>query len=91
MLLEIETENLVADFQKIKEHMDFSNLHCSHPLYSTENKDVPGKFKSEVRIEDIAEFIGLRSKLYSLKMVNGTCKKAAAGVKKSIAQRDLTH
>ena len=38
--------------------MDFSKLNPDHQLYSTENKDVPGKFKSGVKEADVAEFIG---------------------------------
>ena len=51
--------------------MEFSNFNPDQQLYSTENKDVPGKFKSEVKEADVAEFIGLRSKMYSIKLANG--------------------
>ena len=93
LMIEVTTETLQDDLRNIKQHMDFSNLDPGHQLYSTENKDVPGKFKSEVKDADVAEFIGLRSKMYSIKLANGKdkYKKAAAGVKKSVAQTKLTH
>ena len=45
---------------------DFSNYPKDHPLYSERNKLVPAKFKDELASKSIHEFVGLRSKLYSI-------------------------
>ena len=39
----------------------------------------------------IAEFVGLRSKLYSLLLEDGSRKMAACGVKKTVADSIMTH
>ena len=58
LMIEVATETLQDDLRNFKQHLDFSNLDPDHHLYSTENKDVPGKFKSGVKEADVAEFIG---------------------------------
>jgi hypothetical protein len=44
---------------------DFSNYPTTHPLFSEQNKGVLGTFKDETKSLPIAEFVGLRSKLYA--------------------------
>ena len=84
-LLDIPTDDLYRDMKGLAEHFDFSNYPTTHPLYSIENKAVLGKFKDETAGEPIEEFIGLRSKCYSIKLKNSS-KSTAAGVKKSVAK-----
>ena len=59
-------------------------------LYSTENQAVVGKMKDEVGGKIITEFVGLRSKLYSL-TVEGESKdkKVAKGVKRCVINKEL--
>ena len=64
MVLNIYTEDLYSDFKKIKDHLDTSNYSKEHPLYSTVNKKVIGKFKDELGGNIITKFIGIRSKMY---------------------------
>ena len=45
---------------------DTSNYPKDHPLYSTANKKVLGKMKDECAGAPIAEFAGLRPKMYSI-------------------------
>ena len=40
-----------------------SNCPSDHPLYSTVNKKVVGKFKDELSGKHLAEFVTLRSKM----------------------------
>lgn len=55
--------------REISEHMDFSNYSETHPQYSNVNKGKLGCFKDEISSDMyIAEFIGLRSKCYALKL-----------------------
>jgi len=43
-----------------------SNFEKNHPLYSTKNHRVLGKFKSETGSLAPKEFVGLMAKMYSL-------------------------
>ena len=85
--------NLYKDIEEMKSKFDLSNYPQDHPLFNVENKAVPGLFKDECAGSVISEFAGLRSKLYSIKIddVNNPHKLAAAGVKRSIAKRNLMH
>jgi hypothetical protein len=73
-----------------KEHLDFSNYPTTHPLYSNENKKVPGKFSDELQGQFIAEFVALRPKLYSFKEWPHKVQKKAKGIKKSTVKKQLT-
>ena len=69
-----------------KELYDFSDLRT----YSVENKKVLGKIKDETVGRPIAEFVGLKAKMYSILEENGGQKITAKGVKKKF-QKSLTH
>lgn len=62
----IETNDLHADMAEISHWFDSSNFDKGHPLFSSANKRVLGKFKSETGDILPTEFCGLRSKMYSL-------------------------
>ena len=49
-----------------------------------------GKFKDEAGGKVIAEFVGLRAKLYSYRMHLGSEEKKAKGVKKSVIEKKIT-
>ena len=87
LLIDIPTDDLYHDLNDLKEYLDLSNYPSDHPLYDDTNKAVLNKFKDECSGSVIKEFIGLRSKCYSILIdENGHCKQknTAAGVKKSI-------
>jgi len=90
LCVEIETDDVYVDMSEMKEHFDFSEYPKNHFLYSTENQAVVAKFKDEVAGKIITEFIGLRSKLYSLTVQNDKVKKTAKGVKKCIINNKLS-
>ena len=48
-------------------------------------------FKDEVGGKVIDEFVGLRAKLYSYKMLEGEESKKCNGVKKSVVKKSITH
>lgn len=50
------------------DEFDFSDYPKTHPFYSTANKKVVGKFKDELNNTLPLCFVGLRSKMYSVKM-----------------------
>ena len=68
--MEIETDDVYKDMETQKEYYDFSEYPKDHFLYSTDNQAVVGKFKDELEGKIITEFVGLRSKLYSLTIPN---------------------
>ncbi len=55
------------------------------------DKNTIGKCKDEYPDDHITEFVGLRSKMYSIKTNSGHFKKVAKGIKKNIIKRDITH
>ena len=78
----------------VQDRFDFSNFPTSHPLHDASVKRVPGKFKDECNELYIYEFVGLRSKMYSLKFgddssVVKTESKVAKGVKGSVIRKSL--
>ena len=48
-------------------------------------------FKDEAGDKVIDEFVGLRAKLYSYKMIEGEESKKCKGVKKSVVKKSITH
>ena len=69
------------------------NYPPDHPsgIPSGLNKKVLGMFKDEAAGEVIDEFVGLRAKLYSYKMLEGEESKKCKGVKKSVVKKSITH
>ena len=71
---EIRSNDFYADLQKkpaIKDLFDFSNLPAEHELYDGSNARVTLKFKDEMGGKLISEFVGLKPKLYSIKLSDG--------------------
>ena len=60
-------------------------------FYDNTNKKVIGKFKDECQSISVAEFIGLRSKMYSYIKDNNQNNKTAKGIKKNIIKKNITH
>ena len=62
-----------------------------HFLYDTTNKKVIGKFKSETNEKVITEFVGIRSKMYSV--ITNSDKKLlkCKGVKYGWTKKHLNH
>ena len=91
LCVEIETEDVYRDMQEHKKYSDCSEYPKDHFLYNIENQTVVGKLKDEEKGKIITEFVGLRSKLYSLK-VQGKKeeKKVAKCVKMSVIRKILS-
>ena len=82
---EIQTKDFYRDItQNVKKLFDTSNYLADHPskIPTGKNKKIPGMFKDEAGGKVIAEFIGLRAKLYSYRMHLESEEKRAKGVKK---------
>ena len=61
---------------------DTSHYPQDHPLYSSANKKVLRKLKDECAGRAIAEYVGLRPKMYSILEAGGKNTKKTKGVKK---------
>jgi hypothetical protein len=90
----ISTENIYEDMMRDKHLFDTSEYDPEHPLYSTENKKVLEKMKDETHGIAIQEFVGLKSKMYTLIYEEEGClkeKKTAKGIKKSVIKHHTKH
>ena len=88
---EIETEDVYRDFWNDKDKFDNSDYPENSPFYDNTNKKVIGKFKDECQSIPVAEFIGLRSKMYSYTKDNNQNNRTAKGIKKNIIKKNITH
>ena len=88
---ELSTEDAYADMRNELHRFDTSDYDKSHPNYSAENCKVIGKFKDECNGSAPLEFVGLRSKMYSLVLPNGKEKSTAKGIKASYAKDNIKH
>ncbi|XP_052806652.1 uncharacterized protein LOC128235904 [Mya arenaria] len=65
LLFSCQTEDLYHDMKMSAEYFDTSDYPEEHFLHSDRNKKALGKMKDETNGKPIAEFVGLRSKMYS--------------------------
>ena len=66
-----KTDNTKKFEKKVKPFMDFSNFPPDHKLFSLQNKAKLGFFKDELGGKlTVSEFVGLRAKCYSLKLID---------------------
>jgi hypothetical protein len=84
----IRTEDFYKEMRT--DEYDLSDYPEGSDFYSTKNKKVLGKFKDECNGAAPVEFVGLRPKMYSLKIPEQKDKKTAKGVKGE-AQKKITH
>jgi hypothetical protein len=88
----IKTDNLYDDMKNGLDWYDTSNFAPDHPLYSTVNKKVVGKFKSETGSKAPKEFVGLRAKMYSLLVSSDEKPKCALkGIGRAYVKKHVTH
>ena len=77
---EIQSENVYEEFFKYKHLFDFSNFPKTSKFFDESNKKIISKMKdvSEGKITD--EFVGLKSKMHSMKNINGEESNTTKGV-----------
>ena len=68
---EIKSKNVYEEFYKWKDLFDFSNYSKDSKFFNESNKKVIGKMKDEFGGVIIFEFVGLKSKMYSIKNIDG--------------------
>lgn len=69
---------------------EFSEYPKSHPLYSDKNKKVWGKFKDDLHGKAAYQFVGLKSKMYSIKSSKDE-KKRAKEISARVVRSKLKH
>ena len=77
---EIKSDNVYKEFYKWKDLFDFSNYSKDSTFYDDTNKKVIGKMKDEYGGAIIDEFIGIKSKMYSIKKINDSESSTTKGV-----------
>ena len=91
----VETPDLHTDMASMMQWLDTSNFPPDHLLYSTANKRKLGCFKSETGAHCPSEFVGLRSKMYSLWTPTSDDDRhtytKAKGVPKSYVKKHVRH
>ena len=65
------TYDVYEEFFKHKHLPDFGNYPKDSKFFHESNKKVIGKKKDESEVKIICEFVILRSKMYSIKIING--------------------
>ena len=89
---EIKTKYFYKDVNPdIEKRFDTSDYQTNHPsgIKTGLNSKVLGVFKDEAGGKQIVEFVGLRAKLYSYKMINGSEDKKGKGVTKNVTKRNI--
>ena len=89
LLVDIKTKDVYKDMSETKDEYDFSDYPTDHPLYDETNKKVIGKLKDECAGAPIAEYIGLRPKLYSVLRTDEQLIKKAKGTKKYVIKKQI--
>ena len=89
LLVAIKTKDAYKDMSEMKDEYDFSDYPKEHPLYNETTKKIIGKFKDECSGVAIAEYIGLRPKLYSIMRADEQVIKKAKGVKKYVIKKQI--
>ena len=76
----IQTIDLYNDMAENLEAYDTSDYPTDHPLYSKKNVKLLGKMKDECTGQAPYEFVGVRSKMYSIRIPNNKAKFTAKEV-----------
>jgi len=88
----IQTDNFEEELSFVfKDIMDFSNFDVKHALYNEHNKKKVGYLKSEYGEKPVNEFVGLKSKLYSIMYDDDKNKSTAKGLQKSVLKKHVKH
>ena len=88
----VETDDVNYDLKNIFGNlMDFSNFKSESEYFSDENKKKIGYLKSESGEKIIEEFVGLKSKLYSILYSDESEHRKAKGLKKSVLKKNVKH
>ena len=90
LVYKIKTEDFYKDMKQNMPLFDTSEYPKNHPCYSNENEAKLGLFKDETAGTPIREFIGLRSKMYSVLLDDNNESQKAKGIKKSYLKSTIS-
>ncbi|XP_073979962.1 uncharacterized protein [Rhodnius prolixus] len=82
----VKTRDFYEDITTMMDEFDTSDYPDGHPCKNNRNKKVLGKFKDEASGEPVSEFVGLRAKMYAVR-IRGLEKKRAKGIKKAAVDK----
>lgn len=92
LLYEISNHDYNEDLKNVfKDIMDFSNFDKNHELYDTKHSKQIGYLKSEYGDKHMNEFIGIKSKLYSILYDESSEKRTAKGLQKAVLNTIINH
>ena len=83
---EIKTDDAYKDFYEDKNSFDFSDYPKDSKIFDPVNKNVIGKMKDKVKGKIISGFVQLKSKMYSLIVLDSEEIKKAKGVNKNVVK-----
>src|SRR5207245_11021577 len=87
----ISCPDIYKDMSEKLELYDTSNFDNMHRCFSIRNKGRLGVMKDETQGVPIREFVGLRAKMYSLKLTDSEQKQTAKGIQHAYAKKHLKH
>ena len=92
LVYQIYTDDFHKDMKEDMEHWyDTSDYPPSHPCHSKRNTKRLGFFKDETNGVPILEFIGLRAKMYSIRLGDGSTKMTAKGIDRGFVKHSIKH
>ena len=92
LVYQIYTDDFYRDMKEdMEQWYDTSDYPPSHPCHSKQNMKRLGFFKDETNGVPILEFIGLRAKMYSIRLADGTTKMTAKGIDRGFVKRSIKH
>ena len=89
LVYEIKTKDLYKDFYQKKNLFDFSDYPLDSKFVDPVNKKVIDKMKDQFKGKIISEFVGLKSKMYSLISVDHGEVTKAKGMNKKIIHQEF--
>ena len=84
LVYEIRGVDDIYEIYEDKDLFDFTDYSKESKFYDNSNKKVTGKMKNEMSDKVISEFVGLKSKMYSLVTVDNEEKVRAKGINKKL-------
>ena len=89
LVYEIKKVDVYENFYQDKDLFDFSEYSSNSKFFDQTNKKVIGKINDEFRRKIIIEFVGLKSKIYSLISVDDKEVTKVKGVNKKIRHKEF--
>ena len=87
----VRTDDVYKNMLMYPQLYDTSDYPKDHPNFNACNAKKIGLFKDECASKRAKTFIGLRSKMYSILMDDGTEKQTAKGIGRAFAEKNVRH